>query len=94
MDEQFWNYSFHEIGVYDIAAQVDYVNRFRNQKIIYVGFSLGTTTAAIYSSTYPEIAENKVKIFIKLAPFIFTNGMSLFTTVGLKLWPYVGVSIY
>ncbi|KAF2901738.1 hypothetical protein ILUMI_04466 [Ignelater luminosus] len=89
-DEQFWNYSFHEIGVYDIAAQVDYVNRFRNQKIIYIGFSLGTTTATIYSSTYPEIAENKVKIFIKLAPFIFTNGMSLFTLVGLKLWPYVG----
>ncbi|KAF2901737.1 hypothetical protein ILUMI_04465 [Ignelater luminosus] len=88
-EKKFWDFSFHEIGLYDIAAKIDYVNKYRKQKIIYLGFSMGTTTATVYSSTYPDIAENKVKIFIYFAPFIFTNEIGSYTYKGLQIWPYI-----
>lgn len=94
-EKEFWDFSFHEIGLYDIAAKIDYVSKYRKQKIIYIGFSMGTTTATIYSSTYPKLAEDKVKIFIYLAPFIFTNGMGTYSHNGLYyMWPYLEVCIW
>jgi len=87
--EKFWDFSFHEMGVYDLPAQLNLVHKVTKQKIIYIGFSMGTTAATIYSSTYPDIAREKVKIFIKMAPFIYTNGISLFTRQGLIIWKYV-----
>ncbi|KAF2904607.1 hypothetical protein ILUMI_01569 [Ignelater luminosus] len=87
-DEEFWNFSFHEMGVYDTAAQIDYINKLTNKKLIYIGFSMGTTVGTIYATTYPEISENKVKIFIHLAPFVFADGMVAPTRLLLNLWPY------
>lgn len=82
------------MAVYDTAAKIDYINKLTNKKIICIGFSLGTTVGTIYATTYPEIAEEKVKIFIKLAPFVFADGMRTHTVLSLSLWPYVAVSIY
>lgn len=37
----FWNFSFHEIGIYDVTAMVDYVtNQTGNPKVNYIGFSM------------------------------------------------------
>lgn len=92
--EGFWDFSFHEMGVYDAAAQIDYINRLTNKKVIYIGFSMGATVGTIYATTYPETAEDKVEVFIMLAPFIFADGMGTHSRLGLKLWPYMAVSIF
>ncbi|KAF2904605.1 hypothetical protein ILUMI_01567 [Ignelater luminosus] len=93
-DIEFWNFSFHELGIYDVAAEVEYVSKLRKQKIIYIGFSLGTTAATVYSSIYPDIAESKVEIFIQMAPFIITSGMSTYAYYGLTLWYHLIPYLY
>lgn len=38
----FWEFSFHEIGIYDLPAAFKYINRITNRKIHYIGHSQGT----------------------------------------------------
>lgn len=40
---EFWDFSFHEIGKYDIPAVVDYVQKITGQKVILMGHSQGTS---------------------------------------------------
>lgn len=43
-DPKFWEFSWHEIGIYDIPATIDYVLQYTNQtKLSYVGHSQGVT---------------------------------------------------
>lgn len=48
---KFWDFSFHELGVYDLPAMIDYVLIATNQtKLIFVGHSQGTTQ--VFTSKY------------------------------------------
>jgi gastric triacylglycerol lipase len=38
----FWDFSFHEMGKYDLPAAFRYINRVTNRKIHYIGHSQGT----------------------------------------------------
>jgi len=39
-DQEFWNFSFHEMGVYDLPANIDFViEKTGVDKIDYVGHS-------------------------------------------------------
>ncbi|KAL7041844.1 hypothetical protein ACKWTF_000924 [Chironomus riparius] len=50
-----WNFSFNEIGTYDVAAMIDYVLRLTGKsKLFYVGHSQGTTSLMTLLSTRPE----------------------------------------
>ncbi|XP_058451599.1 lipase 1-like [Malaya genurostris] len=45
---KFWDFSFHEIGYYDIPALIDYVLEYtRNRQLHYVGYSQGAMTCFI-----------------------------------------------
>lgn len=47
--------SWHEIGVYDIPAFVDFViEKTSFQKVYYIGHSQGTTALAVFLSERPE----------------------------------------
>ncbi len=51
----FWQFSFHEIGVYDIPAMIDYaLDKANRTSLTYCGFSQGTTSFLILLSTRPE----------------------------------------
>ena len=40
----FWDFSFHELGIYDLPAKIDCIlNATNHTKLIYVGHSQGTT---------------------------------------------------
>lgn len=80
--EVYWNFSFHENGVYDLPAQLNRVRTVTGQKVIYVGFSMGTTAAYIYFSVYPN--QMNIDLFIGLAPAIYTDGILV-----LMIWPFV-----
>lgn len=77
--------------MYDVPAQINIVSDVTKQKIIYMGFSLGSTTAFIYGTTYPEIAEQKIKTFINLAPAVFMFGWRSPTRYLFPVWPYIKV---
>lgn len=47
-DPKFWDFSWHEVGIYDLPATIDYILEHTNQtKISYVGHSQGVTAYVI-----------------------------------------------
>ncbi|XP_015112844.1 lipase 3 [Diachasma alloeum] len=67
-DEQFWQFSYHEMSVYDLPAMIDYTLKVSGEKAVhYVGHSMGTTMTYVLLSTMPEYNE-KIKLAVSLAP--------------------------
>uniref|UniRef100_A0A8C3UAC3 AB hydrolase-1 domain-containing protein n=1 Tax=Catharus ustulatus TaxID=91951 RepID=A0A8C3UAC3_CATUS len=66
--KEFWQFSFDEIGKYDIPAELNFIMNKTGQKhIYYIGHSEGTTAGFVAFSTYPELSQ-KIKAFFALAP--------------------------
>lgn len=54
-ERPFWEFSFHEIGIYDLPATIDYILSVTNQtQIIYTGHSQGVTSLFVLLSERPE----------------------------------------
>uniref|UniRef100_A0A8C5TWR9 Lipase n=1 Tax=Malurus cyaneus samueli TaxID=2593467 RepID=A0A8C5TWR9_9PASS len=67
---EFWDFSFHEMAMYDLPAAIDFVLQKTGQKQLhYVGHSQGCTIAFIAFSSMPELAQ-KVKMFFALGPVV------------------------
>ena len=67
--EKFFDFSFYEMGKYDATAQIDYVrNNTNNHKVAYVGHSQGTTQMFSALSENHGNLNEKMNIFIALAP--------------------------
>uniref|UniRef100_A0A8C4TXE3 Lipase n=1 Tax=Falco tinnunculus TaxID=100819 RepID=A0A8C4TXE3_FALTI len=67
---EFWDFSFHEMAMYDLPAMIQFVLQKTGQKqIYYVGHSQGCTIAFIAFSSMPELAQ-KIKMFFALAPVV------------------------
>lgn len=65
---QFWEFSWEEIGLYDLPATIDYVLDFTGEKkLFYVGFSQGTTAYFVMNSMRPEY-NDKIRLMFALAP--------------------------
>ncbi|XP_044010332.1 lipase member K-like [Aphidius gifuensis] len=67
-DKKFWDFSFHEHGYYDVPASIDYILNITNQSsLIYIGYSMGTTSVFITLSEHPEY-NSKIQLVINLSP--------------------------
>ncbi|CAK9801051.1 Gastric triacylglycerol lipase [Anthophora plagiata] len=43
-DRHFWNFSYHELGIYDLPAMIDYIlERTNNEQLFYIGHSQAFT---------------------------------------------------
>ncbi|XP_018319667.1 lipase member K-like isoform X2 [Agrilus planipennis] len=75
----YWNHSFHEMGMYDLPAQIDLVKKYSHtsDKIYYVGHSMGTTAAFIYNALLPKHAEKNIKVFVEMAPTAFLGNSNI-----------------
>ncbi|NWS32315.1 LIPM Lipase, partial [Polioptila caerulea] len=66
--EEFWDFSFHEMAMYDLPAMVDLVVRQTGQeKLYYIGHGQGSTLGFIAFSSMPLVAK-KIRLFFALAP--------------------------
>lgn len=79
-DPKFWDFSWHEIGVYDIPATIDYILQQTNQtKLSYVGHSQGVTAFYVTLAELPEyndkitIGNNKKKRFFSYLIYLSKN---------------------
>lgn len=71
-DWQYWDFSFHEMALYDLPACVDYVLAARNRKSVsYVGHSQGNLMMFIAQSYNPKFWAAKIKPFVAMAPVAF-----------------------
>ncbi|XP_062540112.1 lipase 3-like [Armigeres subalbatus] len=71
----FWQFSWHEIGYYDLPSMIDYALTKTNQsKLHYIGHSQGTTAFFVMASTQPEYNE-KIQMMQALAPVAFTENI-------------------
>ncbi|NXJ66217.1 LICH hydrolase, partial [Rostratula benghalensis] len=66
--KEFWQFSFDEMGKYDIPAELYFIMNTTGQRdVYYVGHSEGSAAGFIAFSTYPELAQ-RVKMFSALGP--------------------------
>ncbi|OXA60491.1 lipase 3 [Folsomia candida] len=71
----YWDFSFHEMGLYDLPATVNYINSLTSQRIYYVGHSLGTTQFFSGISLNPGLA-SKIRAMFSLATSGYINHMT------------------
>ncbi|CAK1579881.1 unnamed protein product [Parnassius mnemosyne] len=73
IDLKFWDFSFHEMGYYDLPAAIDFVlERTTERQLSAIGHSQGNTLFYVLGSTRPEY-NDKIKVMIALAPVCFLN---------------------
>ncbi|CAH1370510.1 unnamed protein product [Tenebrio molitor] len=74
----YWDFSFHEVGVFDIPRQIDLIKSKTNSpKITFIGHSEGSTSGLIYAALKNQHAKNSVKLFIFMAlPCYFQHASS------------------
>ncbi|XP_069876545.1 lipase member N [Dipodomys merriami] len=80
-EEKFWAFSFDEMAKYDLPGVIDFiVNKTGQEKLYYIGHSLGTTIGFVAFSTMPELAQ-RIKLNFALGPVIsFKYPTSIFTS--------------
>ncbi|XP_041974372.1 lipase 3-like [Aricia agestis] len=67
-DASYWNFSFEEIGYYDVPAVIDHVlMKTQKKKVFYIGHSQGTTNFLVTTSLRPEYNE-KLQLAVLIAP--------------------------
>ncbi|XP_072485076.1 lipase member N-like isoform X2 [Notamacropus eugenii] len=92
--EEFWAFSFDEMGKYDLPSVIDFiVQKTGQQKLYFIGHSLGTTIGFIAFTTRPEVAQ-RIKMNFVLGPVtsfkypksVFSNFFFLPQSVIKALW--------
>ncbi|CAH0547937.1 unnamed protein product [Brassicogethes aeneus] len=75
-DQIFWDFSWHEIGKYDIPRVIDLiVEKTGQDKIPYVGHSQGGTVMLVMASERPEY-KAKISKYIGLSPVVLFNHLT------------------
>lgn len=69
--KKYWNFSWHEIGKFDLAATIDYVLKNTSySKVHFIGHSQGTTSFFVLTSERPEY-NDKISLMVAMAPPVF-----------------------
>ncbi|XP_044254103.1 lipase 1-like [Tribolium madens] len=85
--EKFFDFSWHEIGYYDLAAAIDYILGVNgDDSLYYIGHSQGTTSFMVLASTRPEY-NSKIKVASLMGPASFMDHQR--TTLLVVLSKYV-----
>lgn len=87
--------SFHEMGIYDIPAELDFVAETTGKagSIIYIGHSMGTTQSYIYATLKAENAKKNVIGFLSLSPVAYMANIQSAAAVLVPFREQIRVSI-
>jgi len=73
--KDFWKFSWDEMGKYDIPAMIDKImENTSEEKIFYIGHSMGTTGFMVMANDRPEY-QDKIHLASFLAPVAFVDHM-------------------
>ncbi|XP_033210201.1 lipase 3-like [Belonocnema kinseyi] len=93
----FWDFSWHEMGLYDLPTTIHYVLNNTNQTNLNIGcFSEGCTQTCVMGSLKPEY-NKKIKFVLALSPSVFKKYLGgllrlliPFTRIMVNLYERVG----
>jgi pimeloyl-ACP methyl ester carboxylesterase len=72
VDAEFWNYSFHEMGIYDIPAFINKIKMTSGvDKVTYIAHSQGTSQMFAGIATKPDYYKSVLNGFIALGPVTY-----------------------
>eukprot|EP01135_Chromosphaera_perkinsii_P010183 Nk52_evm49s2039 gene=Nk52_evmTU49s2039 len=72
-DPAYWDWSYTELGKYDVPAMVDYIlGETGAEKLVYVGHSQATAANFVALSSIPSLNQ-KIGLFIAFAPAAFVS---------------------
>ncbi|XP_015184618.1 PREDICTED: lipase 3-like, partial [Polistes dominula] len=74
-DPTFWEFCFHELGIYDLPAMISYITNVKQSNLTYIGHSMGTTSFYVMSSLRSDIA-SKVQMMFSLAPVAYMGHLN------------------
>ncbi|XP_058456602.1 lipase 3-like isoform X2 [Malaya genurostris] len=73
----FWDFSWHEMALFDIPAEIDFIysmkeleHNYTARNLLYVGHSMGTTMAFVLLSSRPEY-NDRIEAVFAMAPVAF-----------------------
>ncbi|XP_018395812.1 PREDICTED: lipase 3-like [Cyphomyrmex costatus] len=98
-EKDYWNFSWHEIGIYDLPAMIDHIVKTTGQKkIFYIGHSQGTTSFFVMATKRPKY-QNYIKEMYALAPIAYCGRMkspflqilAQFTGIDQYFWNLIGM---
>ncbi|CAD6993542.1 lipase 3 [Ceratitis capitata] len=73
--QPFWNFSWHEIGIYDLPAMIDYTLYMTGaEDLRYIAHSQGTTAYLVLNSMIPRF-KNRIRSAHLLAPVAYVENM-------------------
>ncbi|XP_034232224.1 lipase 3-like [Thrips palmi] len=89
-DSRFWNFGWHENGVLDVAAMVDYVlMETQRASILYIGHSMGSTSALVLLSERPEYNAKLGAAFLLTPAVYFQHVRGGFSAIRKNMpWGY------
>lgn len=71
--KRYWAFSWHEIGLYDLPASIDYIlAETKQSQLQFIGHSQGGTGFFVMTSMRPEY-NDKIEMFHGLAPAAFLS---------------------
>uniref|UniRef100_A0A182SLT1 Lipase n=1 Tax=Anopheles maculatus TaxID=74869 RepID=A0A182SLT1_9DIPT len=76
-EAEFWNFSWHEKGIYDIPAMIDFIlNQTQplSDQVYYIGLSEGSTVYFTMTSSLPQY-NGKIRLAHTLAPAVLLDGV-------------------
>ena len=76
-DAAFWNFTWHEKGIYDLPAVIDYMlndTKHPAGQIYYIGYSEGTTAYFVMTSSRPAY-NRKIRLAYALAPSVLLDSV-------------------
>jgi lysosomal acid lipase/cholesteryl ester hydrolase len=93
--KEFWNFSWHEIGQFDLPTMIDFVlEKTKKSKLFYVGFSQGTTVLFVLMSLRPEYNQKIFQAhFLAPSAFIRQNSNLMFRLIANDLEVFTSNSL-
>lgn len=77
--KEFWNFSFHEIGLYDLSAMIDYVlDKTNNTQVYYVGHSQGTTVLFVLLSLRPDYNQKIIQAHLFSPAAFYSHNQNIY----------------
>lgn len=89
VDSKFWKFSWHEIGIYDLPATIDYILKETSKtQVFHVGHSQGATSLYVMCSERPEY-NSKIRSHFSYAPVSYMA--NVFSPLLRIIAPFINV---